>query len=98
MWDVLHYLFESDSIAEQEVQEAKTKLRRIMYGQLYKRTYTWGNDAGASADGDWGGQEVGVSPLRGGAPVLTHKPYIPPTPVNAASAKPFGSVLDAPLG
>jgi hypothetical protein len=99
MLDIVHYLFESDSIGEKEEQDAKTRMRRSIYGQLYKRPYTWGSGVEQeSADGEWGSQEVGRPVTNDGAPVLTHKPYVPPTPVNAAAAKPFGNVLDAPLG
>jgi len=92
MLDIVHYAFEIDALAEKEVHEAKTKMRRMLYGQLYGRTYTWG-DATASGS-EFGTQEV----ASGGGSTLTHKPYVPPTPVNAASPKPFGNALDAPLG
>jgi hypothetical protein len=92
MLDVLHYLFESDSLGEQETQEAKTKMRRTIYGQLYERPYRWGDNV----DQEFGTQEVHGA--DGGTQGLTHKGYIPPTPVNANAAKPFGNVLDAPLG
>ena len=97
MLDIVHYLFESEAVGEKEVQDAKTKMRRAIYGQLYGRTYTWGD---ASAGREFGTQEVasGSVVAGGSASGLTHKPYIPPTPVNANSAKPYGNVLDAPLG
>jgi hypothetical protein len=99
MLDIVHYLFESDAIGEKEVQDAKTKLRRTIYGQLYQRTYTWGD---ASGGREFGTQDVASGDFysgRGsGTPGLSHKPYVPPTPVNAASARPYGTVLDAPLG
>lgn len=89
MLDILHYCFESDSIGEKETQDAKIKMRRTLYGQLYERSYHWGDDA---VDvNDFGTQDAS------GTQQLTHKPYVPPTPVNADAAKPFGAVLDAPL-
>jgi hypothetical protein len=100
MLDVVHYLFESDSLAEKEMQDAKTRMRRSIYGNLYDRSYTWGEDT----YDDYGGQEAsgGARAYQGndaaGPPRMTHKPYTPPTPVNAASPKPFGNVLDAPIG
>jgi hypothetical protein len=97
MLDVVHYYFETDAVGEKEGQDAKVKLRRILYGQLYQRPYTWGEESGA--DTAFGSQEVASGDyVAGGAPELTHKPYIPPTPVNADSVKPFGAALDAPLG
>lgn len=95
MLDIVHYFFESDSLGEKETQEAKAKMRHTIYGQLYDRSYTWGNDV----EQEFGTQEVlGADGGGGGTSGLTHKSYIPPTPVNANAAKPFGSVLDAPLG
>jgi hypothetical protein len=99
MLDVLHYLFESDAIATEEEQDAKHRLRTTLYTQLYDRKYTWNvgrssRDASGSSR-EFGTQEVGSS---AGTSELTHKPYIPPTPVNAASPNPYGNVLDAPLG
>jgi hypothetical protein len=88
MLDVVHYYFETDALGEQEEQDAKTRMRRTLYGQLYSRPYTWGQTSSS---------EFGTQDASGGQQ-LEHKPYIPPTPVNANAAKPFGTVLDAPLG
>jgi len=98
MLDVVHYCFENDNLGEKETQEAKTKMRQILYGQLYKRSYTWGGDN--TADGEFGSQEAADGDHYSGGTTtrLKHKPYIPPTQVNANSVKPFGNVLDAPLG
>lgn len=98
MCDVVHYYFENDNLAEKEMQDAKIKMRRVLYGQLYKRSYSWGSDD--MGDREFGSQEVASGDVYagGGEPRMTHKPYIPPTPVNADSAKPYGGVLDAPLG
>jgi hypothetical protein len=96
MLDVLHYLFESDAVGQEEEQEAKHRLRSILYTELYERTYTWqGGGRGSNANGrEFGTQEVNDS----GTPQLTHKPFTPATPHDASSARPFGTVLDAPLG
>jgi len=102
MFDVLHYLFESDSIVEKETQDAKRKMRSIIYDQLYDRPYTWGNDTGH----EFGTQETasghvytdrGAPTDTSATPKLTHKPYIPPTPVDPTSPMPFGNVLDPPM-
>ena len=99
MLDVIHYLFESDAIGEEEEQDAKHRLRTILYTELYERTYTWqggSRGSGRNASGqEFGTQEVGGV---GATAARRHKPYIPPTPVNAARPMPYGSVLDAPLG
>ena len=91
MLDIVHYAFETDALAEKETNEAKQRMRRILYGQLYGRKYTWGDET--ASGGDFGTQEV-----ASGTTSLTHKPYIPPTQVNAASVRPYGAALDAPLG
>ena len=99
MLDVLHYLFESDAIGQEEEQDAKHRLRSILYTELYERTYTWqGGSRGSGQTAS--GQEFGTQEVGGGvgSRQLTHKPYVPPTPVNAASPLPYGNVLDAPLG
>jgi hypothetical protein len=100
MLDILHYLFESDSIGEKEEQDAKAKMRRTLYGQLYNRPYHWGEETGGTEFGtqDASGNSTVGSPSGSGGDQMTHKPYIPPTPVNANAAKPYGTVLDAPLG
>ncbi len=97
MLDVLHYLFESDAIGTEEEQDAKHRLRSTLYGQLYERDYSWdvGRKSQDASGQEFGTQEVGGSPTHAR---LTHKPYIPPTPVNADSVMPYGNVLDAPLG
>jgi len=90
MLDIVHYCFEADALGEKEVQDAKAKMRSTIYSQLYGRSYTWGNGTRE--------REFGTQELASGVSTLTHKPYVPPTPVDAAAAKPFGTVLDAPLG
>jgi hypothetical protein len=104
MFDVVHYCFESDSLDEKEIADAKHKMRSIVYNQLYERPYTWGSDTAnerefgtqevASGDFDYGQSSTSSVP---DAPQLTHKPYIPPTPVDPTSSRPFGAALDAPL-
>jgi hypothetical protein len=93
MLDMLHYLFETDTIAEEEVQKAKLKMRRTLYRVLYVRNYTWMDDE--SEYHEFGTQEASGGPLTTS---LTHKPYVPPTPVRADAPRPYGAILDAPLG
>lgn len=95
MLDIVHYFFESDSLNTEEEQDAKRKMRQAVYGQLYDRPYSWGNQGGSR---EFGTQETASGDFSNGPQELTHKPYIPPTPVDVSSAKPFGNVLDAPLG
>jgi hypothetical protein len=108
MLDVVHYFFESDAVGEKEEQDAKRKLRGVLYNQLYDRPYTWGADETGGTH-EFGTQETASGEMFSssqlltrdtvdGAPGLTHKPYIPPTPMDASSPKPFGNLLDEPLG
>jgi hypothetical protein len=97
MLDIVHYAFETDAIGEKEMHDAKSRMRKILYGQLYGRSYNWGDST--ASGGEFGTQQVASGDVNaGGTPELSHKPYIPPTPVNANAAKPYGNVLDAPLG
>jgi len=104
MLDVIHYFFETDTIGEKEMMDAKRDMRRMLYREFYDRTYTWGE--GSITDDQWGQQAsddryyVGrsASASSTSTPGITHKPYIPPTPMNADAPLPFGKALNAPLG
>jgi hypothetical protein len=112
MLDIVHYFFECDVFTTAEEHQARTSVRQLLYRELYGREYTF-DDSADSGVREFGTQEVasgdffpatqvtadqfGATTASGG-PKLTHKPYIPPTPVDPTSAKPFGNVLDAPLG
>ena len=100
MFDITHYFFETDNLGTKEEQDAKLDMRRMLYSELYNRPYSWMESAstGRRADGGQAGQEFGTQEVGGAPKQLTHKPYVPPTPIDAAAAKPFGDLLDAPLG
>lgn len=95
MCDVLHYYFEVESVVDSEFADARQEVRGQLYGKLYGRKYTWG--ANRSSTREFGTQEVGMDPASG-VPELEHKPYVPPTPFDPSSTRPYGSLLDAPLG
>jgi hypothetical protein len=86
-------------------------LYRELYGREYEAGDS--ADSTANGGREFGTQEVASGdffpaaqvtadqfgvPTAPGGPKLTHKPYIPPTPVDPTSPTPFGNVLDAPLG
>lgn len=107
MLDVVHYVFETDSIGEKEELDARRSMRSMLYRELYGRAYTWGQTT-TTAD-EWGTNvttangrayvDKSSSPsVPAGPPVLEHKPFIPPTPVNADAPLPFGNALDPPMG
>jgi hypothetical protein len=97
MLDVLHYYMETDfNTSSAEQSEARDKVRSIIYKSLYNKEYRFkpnsNNYSQTSADGFE--QDISVfDPEKGPT-----KSYIPPTDFNPDSEKPFGDVLDAPLG
>ena len=107
MVDVLHYLFEDDlSASTAEQAEARSKARVSIYKDLYGREYKYAVNTGMGETyPDYNSEEYGspeesqeeavvpFSPVK--QPV---KPFMSVTPVNAASSKPFGKVLDEPMG
>ena len=104
MLDVLHYFLEDDmnySTAEQA--EARDKTRSSIYSDLYNSEYKYASKKEGSnyASGavDFDEPQVKEPELKPFEPKKKKpKPYIEPTKVNADSAKPFGDVLDSPLG
>lgn len=106
MIDVLHVFFEeSFTYATEEHAQRVSAAREAMYQTLYDREYPYAYDRGkknakfdpenAETFDDWGldqPEEVKVfNPQKA-------KQFVAPTKVNADSPKPFGSILDAPLG
>jgi hypothetical protein len=107
MLDVIHYLFEQDVLFVSGEQVAyKDTFRKNLYENLYNSTYKYANKS--ELDGSYG-MDALDAPLAE-APIeedkirvfspreKTAKPYTPPTEVKADDIKPFGSVLDAPIG
>jgi hypothetical protein len=101
--DVLHYYFEEDAnLATGEQMEARDKMRSSIYGELYMRTYRYGASSSSTTDfsalddpyGD--DMPVPVDPMAKSFSAV--KPFVPATEINEGSSKPFGRLLDAPLG
>ena len=101
MVDVLHFLFEQDSrYTSGEEAEAVSKLRTMVYRNMYNKEYRYQYNSSRSNTG--GRQYIRDNNndfmddgLSGFAET---KPYIPPTQVRPESSMPFGDVLDAPIG
>lgn len=106
MLDAIHYLFEEDVMFVSSEQLAyKDAFRKNIYRELYKSDYIYV----AKSDDNFGldtlegpldsvdepvpGEKINVFSPR----EKTAKPYVPPTSVSADDAKPFGSILDAPI-
>ncbi len=100
MLDVMHFYMEEDfsrsSTAEQS--EAKDKARELIYSSLYNQKYTLARKnkdyQTANSSGEFYEDEiVPVDPLK-----EPTKSYFPSTDFNPESPKPFGDLLDAPIG
>lgn len=112
MVDVIHYMFETDaeSILTGEQAEARDALRSYLYTELYGREYKYASpklrsgvtgkiDEPLGDDYLYEDMPKPVDPFeRSGGGSSEVKPYIKPTTLDPGSSRPFGNVLDAPLG
>jgi hypothetical protein len=90
MLDVVHYLFEEDSrYRSQEEAESVSAVRTQVYETLYGTTYRYKMSKSQTSNTNVGSTGLSDSDI---------KPYIPPTDFDPGSYKPFGSVLEAPIG
>lgn len=106
MLDVLHYYFEEDNrYSSEEAVKSKSKTRESLYGDMYgvpyKYKYKESNSNQQAAQtydlDDW--EDLPEEDIKPFDPLQgPPKAYVPPTDYNPASSKPFGNVLDAPLG
>ena len=100
MLDVLHYLFEEDlSVSTNEELDAKNKIRKTIYTQIYNKNYSFGNTNSDSFNSyDYGLDDIDA-PVNIPATRNQTKPYFPPTNFDPDAANPFGAALrEAPLG
>ena len=102
MLDVIHFYFEEDLMADsKEEVENKTRVRSLIYREMYHKAYKYGNSSSGesynystASDGFIGEADDEVDePIK-----PSQKTYIPPTDFNPDSPVPFGKNLDAPLG
>ena len=105
MLDVIHYIFESDSlsISTAEQGDAKDAVRSTIYSELYGRSYDYAsskktNDFSNIDEplNDFEEMPAPVDPFEraGKSPP---KPFVPATKMDEDSSLPFGGILDAPL-
>jgi hypothetical protein len=103
--DVLHALFEEAQDADtQEALRAREHLRKGIYTKLYGyKQYSWVSpESDSPATASSGGTGADMIPMD--EPVdpskikLTHKPYVPPTPIDVDSPLPIAGLKEAPLG
>jgi hypothetical protein len=107
MLDVVHFYFEQDHrYSTFEEASFKDQFRSSIFKNLYNSRYEFGvSDDESVADyrGDRIDSELSaeekpeaIEPFNPRAKSV--KGYVPPTDFNENSSKPFGSVLDEPLG
>lgn len=111
MLDVIHYVFEEDNMYSSEEQmKSKLKTREVVYRDLYNVDYKYKYKENSSQSGrayvptsasqdfdDLPLDEELIDPFKPSEKQPT-KPVIPFTPFDPDDAKPFGNILDAPLG
>ena len=102
MLDVIHVIFEDDitSATSAEQVDVKENVREVIYRDFYKTTYkykTTKKRQNASFDNSVGDFDYSdITPFDPSSQAV--KPFVPATDFNPDMQKPFGSVLDAPLG
>lgn len=109
MYDVLHYMFEDDTIPNTaELGDAKDRFRIMVYREFYGRGYKYASSAANRLPDDDGPlndyddlptpfdpkNNLADAPPRTAPP----KPYIPPTNFNTELVNPYNGVLDPPMG
>lgn len=105
MLDVIHFFLEEDStnVSTAEQAEAKDSIRISIYKNMYDTEYKYASTKSSTGienlDDPFGDDDddmpVPVDPFARSNVV---KPYVPPTDFDPDAAKPFGRILDAPLG
>ena len=103
MLDVIHYFFEEDStFISQEHLETREGVRKNIYTQMYERPYKYFRGKSNSSTNSYAGGISGEESFEDLTPVDPLKPptkgYVPPTDFDPSRPKPFGGVLDAPIG
>lgn len=104
MVSILHFFFEEDNhYTSEESAKSRSSLREAFYRDLYNKEYRYryvgskenqkSEDFGTFSDDQ--ADALSINPFN--PKEKETKPYIPPTPVDANSASPFGGVLDGPM-
>lgn len=100
MLDVIHVIIEDDLTSSQSLEnsEVKSKIRNIFYREFYDREFklsTGPKDYSLEEPLDnYVEDEVKPFDLKKQAT----KPFVSPTSFDANAPKPFGKLLDAPIG
>ena len=99
MLDVMHVILEDDITSAQSGEhiDAKDKVRTLFYREFYNKQFILANKSNNRTYVDLEpplDEEIQPFNLR----KQETKPYFPPTDFDESSSKPFGKVLDEPLG
>lgn len=108
MLDVVHYFFETDNTYPSgEVAEATSKMRVTLYQEMYGRQYPYAVNSSGARGRNTIPDDFIMTPeeeAAASAPINPFsarkqptKTFVPATNLDENSAKPFGSVLDAPM-
>ena len=104
--DVIHAMFEEDMAPQEEDnRRARDHLRRSIYVDMYgEKDYVWTLPERAETTGNAGDSAYTqgyVDPPVDADPSnikLTHKPFVPATPMDVDSPLPIAGLKEAPLG
>lgn len=105
MLDVIHYYFEQDSVhSSEEHIKSQSNTRETLYRDLYGTEYKYKYREKGQSNNNYVGdlddlpvdEEEEIKPFDplAGPP----KAFVPATEFNPEARKPFGDVLDSPLG
>jgi hypothetical protein len=108
MLDVIHYFFEDDyRYSNNEESIYKDEFRKSFYKQVYSYEYKYASDDGgskssyrdfdASATSSLEDVEEVIEPFNPRKKKAT-KAFVEATPMVGDEIKPFGSILDGPIG
>jgi hypothetical protein len=103
MLDVVHYLFEQDSIITSEAElETKSSVRDVIYETVYGRKFAYSTKHSkdfSNAENNYSSEPFDKDGNYVPNKTNNVKPYVPPTNFNPDSENPFGGILrEAPLG
>lgn len=105
MVDVLHFLFEDDSVhGSEEHMKSQSSVRASIYRTLYNTTYKYeykdpkskGRQYSYSFDSE-DGLDTPIKPFDPKELNGPTKSFVAPTSFDPAATNPFGGVLDAPV-
>lgn len=95
---------ESQEAGSSEQLKAREQFRKNIYTGLYGyKSYEWvspeDNSASVASSQGTGADMIPMDEVSDPSKIkLTHKPYVPPTPIDVDSPLPIAGLKEAPLG